>query len=168
LFLALWPGPETIRLLAEQASRWTFPADALRYAPHDWHVTLHFLGSVAAERIPVIAAGMEIAFEPFELLLDQPQRWHRGLAVLGASYLPPGLRALHERLGEALNALGQPLEDRPYRPHVTLARRAASAQPPLQADPIVLPGRHFALVVSTGNATRRYEILREYPCAGSH
>jgi predicted component of type VI protein secretion system len=53
--------------------------------------------------------------------------WPRGLVVLRATSPAAALQQLHGRLGEALQALGLSLEKRRFRPHVTLARRAAGS-----------------------------------------
>lgn len=162
LFLALWPDEPVRRRVARHAKDWVLPADCLRYQPADWHVTLHFLGSVAAGHVPGIADGVDLAFEPFELVLDQPQLWPRGLAVLGASKTPTALRSMHTQLGEKLGALEQRVEARPYRPHLTLARRATGATLPTDSRPVAWRVRRYALVVSTGSVEQRYVVLREY------
>jgi 2'-5' RNA ligase len=162
LFLALWPDDAVRHAIGEHARAWSLPSDCVRYGPLDWHVTLHFLGSVPTERVPEIAAGVDVPLEPFELALDQPLMWPRGLAVVIASQVPPALKVLHDRLGHALRDMEQAVELRPYRPHLTLARRADGAVRPRAAAPVVWPVRSFALVVSTGRTDHRYEVLRIY------
>ncbi len=162
LFLALWPDHAAKGKIAEHARRWVLPSGCVPYAPVDWHVTLHFIGNVFAERVPDIAAGVGVPLEPFELVLDQPQLWPQGLAVLCASEVPAALQALHDRLGRALRGLNQAVDGRPYQPHLTLARRADAAIPPSACAPIVWSVRSFALVVSTGRTDQRYEVLRQY------
>ena len=46
LFLALCPGPQVQAAVETHAQGWHWNADAARYAPADWHVTLHFIGAV--------------------------------------------------------------------------------------------------------------------------
>lgn len=162
LFLALWPDDALRQAIAEHARGWSLPSDCVRYGPQDWHVTLHFLGSVPTGQVADIAAGMDVPLEPFELALDQPLMWPRGLAVVGAMQVPPALKVLHKRLAEALRALEQAVELRPYRPHLTLARRADGAVRPTAPVAVLWPVRSFALVVSTGRTDHRYEILRTY------
>ena len=102
LFLALWPD-EALRAQVDEHSRgWALPSGCLRYSPSDWHVTLHFIGNVPAARVPDISNGVDVALEPFELALDRPQLWARGLAVLCVSEVPAPLQALHDRLRRAL------------------------------------------------------------------
>jgi len=162
LFLALWPDDDVRGQLAAQRCRWTWPAGSVLYQLGDWHVTLHFIGAVGADRVDAISSGLDVPFEPFDLLLDQPQVWPRGVAVLCAGTAPHQLRQLHDRLGAALQALGLPVDARPYRAHVTLARRAAGAVAPLGVAPLRWRVRGYALVVSTGEKGQRYRVLRRY------
>jgi 2'-5' RNA ligase len=167
LFLALWPDEAVLLRIAEHARCWCFPPGCLRYGPRDWHVTLHFLGSVETERLPGIADAADTPVEPFELLLDRPQLWARGLAVLGAQRVPSALQDLHQRLGDALAGQGLPVEGRIYRPHVTLARRAEAAIAPTDHPGVAWPVKDFALVLSTGKPDRRYEVICRYPSPAS-
>lgn len=163
IFLALWPDDGVRRRIAAHVQRWTFDARSRRYAPADWHVTLHFLGRVPASRVPEIADGVRLHVEPFALVLDRPQIWPAGLAVIGASQLPAPLRDLHLQLARVLQDLHQTVDTRTYRPHLTLARRAGNAIAPTEPSPVVWPVRSFALVASTGNVGARYALLRQYP-----
>jgi 2'-5' RNA ligase len=163
LFLALWPDQAVADSLAEHARCWSLPSDCLRYAPRDWHVTLHFLGSVASERLPELADALDVSVDPFELVLDAPQLWPRGLAILGATRVPEALHDLHRRLADALAAQDLPVERRTYRPHVTLARRAGAAMPPKDPAAVAWRAQDFVLVVSTGKPDRRYEVICRYP-----
>jgi 2'-5' RNA ligase len=130
LFLALWPPPPLRAALAAHADAWQWPAAARRTRTERLHATLHFLGSVPAQRLPVLQEGLRVDWPGCDLLLDQPQVWPGGIAVLEACVVPPALAALHATLGERLEALGVPVETRRYRPHVTFARKAAGARPP--------------------------------------
>ncbi|MDD2917670.1 RNA 2',3'-cyclic phosphodiesterase [Rhodoferax sp.] len=162
LFLALWPDDRVRRQLAAHADQWLWPEGCVRYAPEDWHVTLHFMGDVASEKVQAIAAAAALPFQPFDLVFDQPRLWPRGLAVVCASELSAALKSLHEALGQALCALDVALDKRPYVPHVTLARHAEAAVPPAACEPVRWPMRGFALVVSTGLKAPRYRVLRQY------
>ena len=162
LFLALWPDAAVRASIAAHAAGWSLPRGCLKYRPDDWHVTLHYIGGLAIERIGTLADAVDQPMEPFELVLDEARPWPRGLAVLEASWVPAPLQDLHRRLGVALAGSGLPVEQRTYRPHVTLARRAEGALAPEGLAPVSWPARSFALVVSTGSRDHRYEVLREY------
>jgi 2'-5' RNA ligase len=162
LFLALWPDADVREQLAAHADQWLWPAGCTRYAPADWHVTLHFIGDVASEKVEAIAACAAVPFQPFDLALEQPRLWARGLAVLGASEVPVALKMLHERLGQVLRGLDLALDTRPYVPHVTLARHAEAAIPPIPCAPVHWQVQGFALVVSTGLKAPRYQVIHQY------
>lgn len=159
LFLALWPDPAMRHLLKEWRDAWGWPKGATAVAADKLHVTLHFLGSQPSERLPAFLDGFDVPFEPFSLELDTAALWHSGIAVLEPDTTPPQLQALHARLSNALVALGLCPEARPYRPHVTMARRAAGAALPAGLPPVCWDARGYALVESKNGV---YTILRHY------
>lgn len=167
LFLALWPDAATRRAIAAEADRWQWPPGARRCAPQDWHVTLHFLGNVPSARLPELQAALSVPLTPFTWTLDGPQHWPRGLAVLASRRAAAPLAALHRRLARALSARHLPVENRPWRPHVTLARQAADAVCPAEWHAIAWPVRDYALVRATGDPRSRYEVLARYPSPGA-
>lgn len=162
LFLALWPDEAVRAQLATHASQWQWPVGCTRYAPEDWHVTLHFLGDVASGKLDALAAFTEVPFQPFELVLDQPGLWTRGLAVLCASEVPVALKRLHAQLGHALSALDFAQDPRPYVPHITLARHAEAAMAPAHFAPVRWPVTGFSLAASTGQPGLRYQVIWRY------
>jgi 2'-5' RNA ligase len=160
LFLALWPDEPAGDAIVAWQSAFAWPAGASPSARQALHVTLHFLGDVPRTRLPELALGLRGPVEPFELVLDTAAVWPGGIAVLEPAQVPAALVDLHARLGAALRALGLRTEARPYRPHVTLARRASGARPP--PTPQALPrwqASSWALVESTGG---RYKTLAAF------
>ena len=154
LFLGLWP-PESVRAqLVAHACAWSGLEDARRTAPDRLHVTLHFLGSVPTERLPLLQRALAGPGAGFELVLDRPRLWPGGLAVLEARRIPAPLAELHARLGEVLQRLEMPPDPRPWRPHVTLARRAQGARPPVATTPIrwTADGRYLLVRSLPGGA----------------
>lgn len=162
LFLAIWPDDEVRSQLIAHVNQWQWSLQSVRYAPTDWHTTLHFIGSVDIDRLGQIADQVLVPFEPFYMLMDRPAIWQRGLAVLCAGETPAPLVMLWAQLGDQLNRLGIAPEQRPYQPHVTLARHAQGAIPPPAVEPVGWPVRQYALAVSTGAGAQRYVVLREY------
>lgn len=163
LFLALWPDAVVREALGSYAASWGWPDTARRYGESDWHVTLQFLGALPQDRLGELRQGLEVAFQPFELRLDQAELWPHGLAVLGCSALPKPLQDLHDELAKALRGLGLEPESRSYRPHLTLARSAVGALMPPEPPAIAWLVRGYALVRSTGDARWRYDLLQLYP-----
>jgi len=166
LFLALVPGEDVQAALAAHGDAWQWNAGAARYAPSDWHVTLHFMGPVARHRLDELRAGLAVPITPFELRLGLPELWPHGLAVLCPETVPAGLQQLHARLGQALQHLGLKTDPRPYRPHLTLARHAQDALLPLlQRQQFGWHVAGYALMESTGQAAQRYRVLQQYGSA---
>lgn len=162
LFLALLPDTRARAALAQHVGHWRFLPDAVRYAPADWHATLHFIGPVARPRIDALRAGLQVPFTPLELRFGEPACWPNGLAVLCPTDAPDALLQLHARLGQALRNLDLKTDTRPYRAHVTLARKAHGAVLPPQLPGFVWHVASYALVESTGQVTQRYRVVQSY------
>ena len=163
LFLAIWPDASLREQLGRHVEQWDWGAGAVRYASDDWHLTLHFLGALPLDSVDRLRKGLALAVTPFEMTLDQPQQWPHGLAILAPDPVPEALLQLQQSLAQALERLGLKVEARPFRPHDTLARRAADARPPDQPiEPIRWPVSSYVLARSTGDSQRRYEILQRY------
>jgi 2'-5' RNA ligase len=163
LFTALWPPASLRDALAALRDRWQWPPGAALVATERLHVTLHFIGQVPASRLPDIATGLAVEVDPVALHLDaaRQQVWPGGIAVLEFD-VPQALRAVHARLARALATLDLPVEARPWRPHVTFARKARGATPP--HDSATLPGwkvAGYALVRTVPG--RGYETVQRYP-----
>lgn len=131
-------------------------------APERLHLTLHFLGSIAVDRVGLVQAGVAVPFRGFELMLDRAGVWPHGIAVLLARSTPPALAHLHRDLGAALAALGVPLEARPWQPHVTLARRAHGARCTTPTQPLHWQVRDGYALVRTLPGGAGYETLARF------
>ena len=162
LFLALWPSPGVRDQLLSWRDAWRWPSNATPVRPERLHLTLHFLGDVAAARLPELADGLRVPFQPFELHFGAAQLWQHGIAVLEPAKAPERLLSLHAALGEALRALALPPESRSYRPHVTLARRAGHAIPPEGGPAIRWRVRSYVLIHSSLGARPAYTVLQRY------
>jgi 2'-5' RNA ligase len=160
LFLALWPSPAVRSALAAEQSRWHWPAKALRVEPAALHLTLHFIGPVPRSRLREITQGLARSCPRFTLLLDRCELWPNRCAILCPGQVPDALAALHAALADMLRRLALPVEARAFRPHVTLARRAAGALAPEQPEPLAWPVRGYALVQSAGG---HYAPTARYP-----
>ncbi|MFC7678299.1 RNA 2',3'-cyclic phosphodiesterase [Paenibacillus sp. GCM10028914] len=131
LFIAV-PLPEVVsnsiirwrKELGEQMSfrKWVHP--------QDYHITVQFLGDTQAGSVETVLSSLQaVAAEqkPIELILQ-------GAGVFGLSSSPRILWAgiagereelenLQQRVVMAMEPLGFIPEDRPYRPHITVARK---------------------------------------------
>ncbi|WP_438431780.1 RNA 2',3'-cyclic phosphodiesterase [Gorillibacterium sp. sgz500922] len=98
--------------------------------PLDLHITLMFLGAVAEDRLPAVQEALAAAADrhaPFPLAVGR-------LGFFGSPASPrvlfaelegdrTALSALAADVTSRLSAIGFPAENRPYSPHITLARR---------------------------------------------
>lgn len=159
LFIALWPTPGVRHALRDWRDLWTWPKGAAPVRTEQLHMTLHFLGSLPAGRLPELAQGLRVPFHPFDLRLSEPKVWSHGVAVLGPRTVPKRLLELHAELGEALLRLELPVEARQYKPHVTLARRAAAAEPPAYGPVLRWRVGGYALMQSRDGA---YTVVERY------
>ena len=162
LFLALWPDETIRRQLVQRRDTWVWPHGASPVADAKLHLTLNFLGSVDEARLPELAAAFDVPFTPFEVELGRAVVWHQSIAVLEPLSTPPELMALHASLNERVAALGLPVEERAYKPHVTMARRAGHATPPEGMAPLRWQVGGYALVQSKLGATAEYGVVRSY------
>lgn len=162
LFLALWPDAAARRRCVAWQRRWRWPPGASVVAPERLHLTLHFIGDVDPARLPELGAGLALPFAPFDIAFGLPRLWRGGLALAVPQAVPEPLLALHAALGDALRRLELPVEARPFRPHLTLARRADGAEPPAEALACGWRVERYALVRSANG----YRTVAEFGAAG--
>jgi RNA 2',3'-cyclic 3'-phosphodiesterase len=127
LFYALWPDAASNAALSRVAETLALPAAARPVRPEDRHITLAFLGTVPEVVRPALAALLEPWPPLTACVLDRLEYWSdAGALVATASQLPADWVDCRSRLVRRLPALGLRVEERPWRPHVTLARGVAS------------------------------------------
>ena len=163
LFIALWPDPAARAELARRRDAWSWPRSATPVKSERLHVTLHFLGDVERDRIADLADALSVPFEQFTLEVSQPALWPHGIAVLEPAAAPLELFHLHERLSKALAGESLALRARPYRPHVTLARRAGGATVPAAGPALSWHITGYRLMESISRPDGGYTTLRAYP-----
>ena len=169
LFLALWPTPELRQQVAERIHGWLGDQALRAQRPDQWHATLVFIGWVDPEVVSTVdQLAARISCAPFVLTFDGLDYWRKPRIVcLTASVTPPALEQLVGGLESALDDARIAFDRRPYRPHLTLARKVSrlDRQGPISA--LEWPVRDFALVESIGTrAGSRYEPLGCYSCRG--
>lgn len=93
-------------------------------SPDQLHLTLRFIGEVdAATMARLIAALREVCSPSFTLSLKGIGHFGRPARVLWVGLCAsPELVELHHRISRALAECGLPPEERPFSPHITLAR----------------------------------------------
>lgn len=180
LFVALEPPGEVATALARWGAGIAGEDPALApVGAEALHVTMAFLGECPADVVADLAAVVRAAATPAP---PAP-----ALGVAGALWLAPrrphvltvaledvdaGLEAMHHRLWQGLAPLGFRLEDRPFRPHITVAR-VRRGQRPRNLDVPGPPVTSFPAVALTllrsrlGGGAARYEPLERVPLCGT-
>lgn len=167
VFFALWPVEAQRSALADWqhvlkklCGGRTMRADTL-------HLTLVFLGQVAADRLEALTlAAEEVCAEGFELCLDEARYWvHNHILYAAPGVTPAALQHLVNELEASLRRHRFDFDEREYKPHVTLGRNTHWSDEPL---PDMLPVRwsvsEFVLLESVPeNAASAYRILARFP-----
>jgi 2'-5' RNA ligase len=167
--------PDAIRSAIEGMTEPLRSLEGFRWTPiENLHLTVAFLGWVEEpatgsirDRVARAAAGVE----PFEACLGVPGRFpERGKArVLWVGFEDP-TDSLAALAAEVRTSIGQPFEpdDRPFRPHVTVARarRPVSMRLPEPTDPPSIPFPVDSITLFRtylGGEHARYEALERWP-----
>jgi 2'-5' RNA ligase len=150
VFFALWPDVAARAALAGVAREVALESGGRPTAPNHIHLTLAFVGEQPAIRLDTLrhlAGG--IRAPTFVLALDEVGGFRRtGIAWLGSSGPQPELAALHDELARALQSRGFPVDQRPYAPHLTLARRSTTVIDRRLPQPIRWRVTSFTLMAS--------------------
>lgn len=140
------------------------------------HLTLVFLGEVAGERLAElgeVAAAVASATQSFPLLTANVGAFppHGSPKVIWLGLNPStSLARLQNALAMALEPLGFPREDRPFTPHLTLARPKGKGIPALPEVPPALgwTASAFALYESVPElGGQRYAVKESWTLSGS-
>ena len=164
LFVGLPVPSELAQALVRFTQKIELPK-ARRTPPENVHLTLVFLGEVAEPVLPSIERELsELTFAPIRLNLIGLSTFPRA-GVLFAEVEPsPALLQLQAKVVEGMARCGLAWEDRPYHPHLTLARFRGPLRPESNA---LLASFRRDFLVDTVNLYRsklgptrsRYEVL---------
>jgi 2'-5' RNA ligase len=167
-------GAEVKRLQSTK----TNPAlpDNLRWSdPESWHITLQFLGSTSPEKYECVIARLRAVHHSQVLIeLGRIGTFPRAGILFADVRVTPELTALQQTITAANSPCGFTLEDRPYHPHITLARQKGKhgdknfAGLTLQTSPPAhftsFTADSFILYESTPTPEgSRYEIRERFP-----
>lgn len=131
VFLALWLPPALADTLSRRARELTRTSGGRPTRASTMHLTLAFVGDVPHEQVETLVRLVpSLQGKVFRLTLDRVGVWrHNGIAWAGPSVTPAPLTALRNAAEHALDRAGIPFDRRPFRPHVTLARRVENPGP---------------------------------------
>lgn len=105
-------------------------SDDLRWsAPDSWHITLQFLGSAGAEQLDCLKARLaEVHAAPLPLRLGPLGAFERAGTVYVDVQRTPAIAELQQQVTAATAKCGFMPEERPFHPHITLARAKGRAR----------------------------------------
>ncbi|MFJ6698120.1 RNA 2',3'-cyclic phosphodiesterase [Streptomyces sp. NPDC091272] len=180
-FVALAP-PDEAKAELEQALRPAYDAHPrLRWNRiEDWHITLAFLGELPVGKVALLRpplAGLAAGRSPLSLSLCGGGHFDERVLWSGVGGDLDALHRLATEVRDVVRDCGIPFEDRPLRPHLTLARArrtdpAAAAQAaaglahftggPWPTDRLHLVGSNFG----RGPGPIRYQDIEAWSFAG--
>lgn len=177
LFVAIPISGQTTRELGEamEGMRERPGAEELRWSPPEsWHITLQFLGNVAAEKFACLLLHLrKIQTQPVKIVPEKICTFGRRGILYVSVEATPGLLGLEKQVTAATALCGFAREDRPYHPHITLARtrgRSGRDGIALAADKngeltlfTAFTAGEFALYESFLGGATRYEIRERFP-----
>ena len=179
LFIAIEISQEVRAALAVLLKEFRAIAPQVKWVhPENMHLTLKFLGETDSSKLSAMQAALTA------IRSSQPINLHfRGLGFFpnakrarvfwAGMEASPNLPALAAEIDQAMHRLGFPLEDRPFSPHLTLARfqppglppkLAAAAQEDASHEFGSLVAREFQLIESKLKpAGAEYTTLQSFP-----
>ena len=136
LFVAIEITPEIREALATFLKEMCSVAPQAKWVrPENLHVTLKFLGHTEPAKLPAVKTALGAIRGTETVTLD-----FRGLGFFPNERRPRvfwvgmeasvNLKTLAQDIDHAMHRLGFPLEDRPFSPHLTLARLEPPGLPP--------------------------------------
>jgi 2'-5' RNA ligase len=174
LFFALQPHIEQNTELTDSVAPLVAQLGAQCVSPAGLHATLCFIGAVAEEKLESlksVAAG--IRGRAATLRFDALEHWDKpkvicATAVEDAASAPA--RELAERLGAATADAGFAPDIKPFRAHLTLARKvdgnlaAVCEWPRVLVPPLLVHCERFMLMRSDKNASGSiYSVVESWP-----
>jgi 2'-5' RNA ligase len=134
LFVGIALANDLTAELAQLCNRLQADGDRLRWsAAEGWHITLQFLGNADAEQFDCLKASLSgVRSLAVPVRLGGLAVFDRAGAFVIEVVTSPELLALQQRVLEATTKCDFVPEQRPYHPHITLARAKGDARRQLQ------------------------------------
>ena len=164
LFFALWPDDVTRLKLNEIGQQ--FKNEKVRLTkPGNLHITLEFLGEVSSEvQQELIEKAARINCEPFYIELTRISWWRKpAILWIGMNNVSKPLSDLVNSIKKCVKQQGLKTDQRPYKSHVTIARKVKQVIIQKETVHISLHVNSFALVVSKSTDTGvEYHVIQEW------
>ena len=174
LFFALLPSAQQSAALTEQVAPLVARLDAQRVPSENLHATVCFIGAVPEEKLESLrSAAAGVRASAATLLFDSLEFWRKPGILCATATETAGsaaARMLAERLTQATSAAGFAPDAKPFRPHLTLARklaaaRAAECEWPLTLEPpLAVHCDRFVLMQSQRDESGSvYTVVGDWP-----
>ena len=163
LFFALWPSDETRKQII-RINQSIKTSDLKKVKQENLHITLVFLGNVDTESEVLIRQRVkDVSVQPFVLHFDRLDYWRKPrILCLSTQQLHSQLIMLVDSLKREVEQCGIKTEERPYKPHITLARKAHKAIE-IDALSIKWPVQALCLVESCSTPDGvHYQVLQRW------
>ena len=170
LFFALWATAEERRALSAAAAAAVGTSGGRAVPEENLHVTLAFLGQVPAARTTELAAlahrvgtNGALAGTPLLLQFERLAYWHAPQILVALSTAGAAAAALAAALQREASAAGFLPDLKPFRAHVTVARKVTHAAASTPLPSVSWKCAEFVLVESRTVATGSvYSVLESY------
>jgi 2'-5' RNA ligase len=170
LFFALLPAPAQAEALVTDVAPLVDELGGQPSPASNLHATLCFVGAVAEERLPALrAAASTVRARPVSLEFSALDVWEKPQILCAIAADEGFARDLSERLAKAVSAAGFTPDLKPFRAHLTLARKvrrevARNFAWPRAIAPVNLHAVRFVLMESRrGAAGSTYSVVDSWP-----
>jgi RNA 2',3'-cyclic 3'-phosphodiesterase len=163
LFIGIPLADTVVAELSGLTERLKAAGDGLRWpAAAGWHITLQFLGKTSEEQYGCVVAGLrDIRQAQFAIQLEPPGCFDRAGVFFAGVRLSARLEHLQQLVAAATQPCGFVAEDRPYHPHITLAR-VKGGRAPLMA----LKSRVRDVPALSSFVAKEFLLYESFPDAG--
>lgn len=150
LFFALCPDDVLRGKIAELGDSGNLAGAVRRVPVANIHITLVFIGQVDYQtRECIEQVASETGGNSFRLILDRVGYWSKPQILwLAPSRVPCELSVLFENMQVRLGKCSVPVDQRPYKPHITLARKVKTPPPKIKFDPLIWHVKQYSLMES--------------------
>jgi RNA 2',3'-cyclic 3'-phosphodiesterase len=169
LFIALWPENDARETLLHAAQAVLTATRGRLVTAENLHVTLVFVGSVGESRVQELSAAIATVAAlphrlPIELVFEHLEHWKKARVLCATTTQTPScVSALAATLKERLVATGFSPDLKPFRAHVTLARKVAHPTTDRPLHKVLWRFTAIALVSShTGPSGASYSVLERW------
>ncbi len=169
LFLALWPDEKTrqnLYVAYQSTLAGSFEEAERPLGPASYHLTLHYLGQTGPDqKACYIEQAKRLSFTPFSMQIDTVGQFSRAaVSWLAPGKIPGELLQLHDDLRRNLADCGFKAEYRPFKPHITMARKFKLPIQEQKITPLCWDVDRFVLVLSAPSTQGvRYRVIETFP-----